>query len=269
MGAYNPRMDFPRSFVFLGTGTSMGVPVIGCECRVCRSADPRNRRTRPSALIRTPAGTILIDTTPELRLQLLREDVRRVHAILYTHFHVDHLYGLDDARVFPKYLGGPLPIYCTAEVEAVIREVFAYAFHPGNADLPPGFLPKLRFERIFTGGPFEVLGQRVVPIPLRHGQFEVLGFRFDDVAYCTDVNRIPEESWELLAGLRVLVLDCLRDGPPHPTHFNLEGALEVVRKLRPGQTYLTHMSHEVDHETVSAKLPPGVTLAHDGLSFQF
>lgn len=262
-------MDFSRSFVFLGTGTSTGVPVIGCDCGVCTSADPRNHRTRPSAAVHLPGGTLLIDTTPEVRLQLLRENVRRVHALLFTHYHVDHLYGLDDVRIFPKYLGGPLPVYCTAEVEAVIREVFAYAFHPANSDLPPGFLPKMQFHRIAPREPFEVLGQRVTPIPLGHGRFDVLGFRFDGAAYCTDVNRISPESLELLRDLRVLVLDCLRDGAPHPTHFNLTGALEVVRELRPAQTYLTHMSHDMDYEAATAKLPPGVALAYDGLRFGF
>ena len=268
-GGYNPRMTPPRTFVFLGTGTSIGVPVIGCECGVCRSSDPRNSRTRPAAVVHLPGGNLLIDAGPELRLQLLREKVSRVHALLLTHFHVDHLYGLDDVRVFPKYLGGPLPIYCTAETEAVVRSVFAYAFHPANAHLPPGMLPKMEFRRVTPGVPFEVLGQRVTPVPLVHGKFDVLGFRFDDVAYCTDVNRIPDSSLELLNGVRVLALDCLRDGMPHPTHMNLEQALEVVRKLRPRQTYLTHMSHEIDYATTTAALPPGVALAYDGLRFEF
>ena len=247
----------------------MGVPVIGCSCAVCRSTHPRNHRTRPSVVLSLPGGNLLVDTTPELRLQLLRENVSVVHSILYTHYHVDHLYGLDDARVFPKYLQAPLPIYCTDDVEVVIRNVFSYAFQREHENLPLGILPRLEFRRIGQREPFEVLGQRVVPIPLIHGRFPVLGFRFDDVAYCTDVNQIPEASWPLLEGVRVLILDALRDGSPHPTHFNLEQALEVIRRVRPEQAYLTHMSHEMDYEKVTAKLPSGVALAHDGLRIEF
>ena len=220
-------------------------------------------------MLSLPGGNLLVDTTPELRLQLLRENVSVVHSILYTHYHVDHLYGLDDARVFPKYLQAPLPIYCTDDVEVVIRNVFSYAFQREHENLPLGILPRLEFRRIGQREPFEVLGQRVVPIPLIHGRFPVLGFRFDDVAYCTDVNQIPEASWPLLEGVRVLILDALRDGSPHPTHFNLEQALEVIRRVRPEQAYLTHMSHEMDYEKVTAKLPSGVALAHDGLRIEF
>jgi phosphoribosyl 1,2-cyclic phosphate phosphodiesterase len=218
--------------------------------------------------VQLPTGNILIDTTPEMRLQLLREKIGRVHAVLFTHYHVDHLFGLDDVRIFPKYLGGALPIYCTEEVEAVIRSVFGYAFHPANTGLPLGFIPRLEFRRIVPGVPFEVLGQRVIPIPLEHGRFHVLGFRFDDVAYCTDVSQIPSASLAMLHDVRVLVLDCLRDGHPHPTHLNLDQAVEIVRKLRPEQTYLTHMNHEFDY-AANAGLPAGMAMAYDGLRFEF
>jgi phosphoribosyl 1,2-cyclic phosphate phosphodiesterase len=261
-------MDARRTFVFLGTGTSVGVPMLGCDCAVCRSPNPRNHRTRCSVLIHLPAGNLLIDTTPELRLQLLRENVPVAHAVLYTHYHADHLFGLDDVRLFPKRLGGPLPLYCTDEVEEVIRQAFGYAFHPEAADLPAGVLPKLEFRRITTE-PFEVLGQRVVPVPLGHGWFNVLGFRFDDVAYCTDVSNIPDQSWPLLEGLRVLVIDALRPGKAHPAHFSLEQALAVIERLRPQQAYLTHMGHEMEYETLTARLPPGVAPAYDGLRFEF
>src|SRR5262245_24079086 len=260
-------MPRPRTFTFLGTGTSVGVPVIGCDCRVCRSPDPRNQRYRCSVLIGTPQGNLLIDTSPELRLQLLRENVRLVHAVLYTHYHADHLFGLDDVRLFPKRLGGPLPIYCTDEVEQKIRQAFAYAFRPEVDGMPLGAVPRLTFCRI-TEQPFEVLGERVVPIPLSHAHFNVLGFRFEDVAYCTDVNLIPERSWLLLEGLRVLVLDALRF-TPHPAHFNLDEALEVIARVKPARAYLTHMGHELEHETTNRGLPPGVELAYDGLKFEF
>jgi phosphoribosyl 1,2-cyclic phosphate phosphodiesterase len=261
-------MPGPRTFTFLGTGTSVGVPMVGCDCAVCRSDNPRNHRYRCAVLIGTPNGNLLIDTPPELRLQLLREQVKLVHAVLFTHFHADHVYGLDDVRPFPRQLpGGAMPLYCTAEVERKIRESFSYAFQPGVEQLPFGYVPKLTFQRI-TEEPFSVLGQRVVPIPLVHAHFNVFGFRIDDVAYCTDVNRIPKESWPLLEGLRVLVLDALRP-KPHPAHFGLEEALDVISRVRPGRAYLTHMSHELEHEATNRMLPPGVELAYDGLKFEF
>lgn len=259
---------FSRQLIFLGSGTSTGVPVIGCDCRVCTSDDPRNQRTRPSVLLCFPQGNLLIDTTPEMRLQLLRERVGQVHAIAYTHHHVDHLFGLDDARLFPRRLGGPVPVFCEAETEATIRRVFAYAFSERAEALPPGNLPKVRFEPIAPGVPFRVLGQDVLPIRLEHGRFRVLGFRIGNMAYCTDVNRIPDESWPLLEGLDTLVLDALRY-EPHPTHFNLEEALAVVERLRPGRTWLTHLSHGFDHGPVGSTLPPRVVLAYDGLVLDF
>jgi phosphoribosyl 1,2-cyclic phosphate phosphodiesterase len=256
-----------RSFTFLGTGTSVGVPMVGCSCAVCQSTNPRNHRYRCAAFISTPQGNILIDTPPELRLQLLREKVQAVHAVLLTHYHADHLFGLDDVRPLCKYLGGPMPLYCTGEVEDKVRETFSYAFARTADQLPPGYIPKLVFRQI-TEDPFAVLGQRVQPIPLLHGPFHVFGFRIDDVAYCTDVSRIPERSWPLLKDLRVLVLDALRPRP-HPGHLSLDEALEVIRRLKPTQAYLTHMTHELEHEATNRQLPPRVELAYDGLRFEF
>jgi phosphoribosyl 1,2-cyclic phosphate phosphodiesterase len=260
-------MPGPRTLIFLGTGTSVGVPMVGCDCDVCGSPDPRNQRYRCSILVRTPFGNLLIDTTPELRLQLLREQIKVVHAVLYTHYHADHIFGLDDLRPIPKYLGGAVPLYCTAEVERKLRQSFAYAF---AAELAPGlggYLPSLTFHRI-TEEPFHVLGERVVPVPLEHAGMEVYGFRLGDVAYCTDVSSIPRESWPLLEGLRVLVLDALRF-KPHPAHFSLGEALEVIDRVKPAQAYLTHISHDFDHEAVNRQLPPGVALAYDGLRIDF
>jgi phosphoribosyl 1,2-cyclic phosphate phosphodiesterase len=255
-----------RTLVFLGTGTSVGVPMIGCDCDVCRSPDPRNHRYRCSVLFQLPGGNLLIDTGPELRLQLLRENIKLIHAVLYTHFHADHIFGLDDLRPIPKYLGGPVPLYCTADVERKLRQAFAYAFGDLSSRLA-GYLPSLTLHRI-AEQPFEVLGQRVTPIPLEHAGLEVLGFRIEDVAYCTDVSSIPRESWPLLEGLRVLVLDALRF-KPHPAHFSLNEALEVIERLRPAQAYLTHIAHDMEHEAVSRQLPPGVALAYDGLRITF
>jgi phosphoribosyl 1,2-cyclic phosphate phosphodiesterase len=256
-----------RTFTFLGTGTSVGIPMVGCDCDVCTSTNPRNNRYRCSVLIGTPGGNILIDTGPELRLQLVREKVKLIHAVLYTHYHADHVFGIDDLRPFPRLLGGPVPLYCTAEVERKIRDAFSYAFQRDAEHLPIGYVPKLVFHRI-TQEPFAVLGERVIPIPLIHAQYDVFGFRLDDVAYCTDVGEIPRESWPLLQGLRVLVLDALRF-KPHPAHFSLSEALAVIDQLKPKQAYLTHMSHEVEHEATNLRLPNGVALAYDGLRFDF
>ena len=257
-----------RRLIFLGSGTSTGVPVLGCDCEVCNSDDPRNQRTRPSVLFQFPAGNLIIDTSPEMRIQLLRAKVGRIHAIAYTHYHVDHLFGLDDARLFPKYLGGPVPVYCEPATEEVIRRVFSYAFHEHAVALPGGHIPKLDFASIFPGVRFQVLGQTLLPIRLEHGRFQVLGFRVGDLAYCTDVSRIPEESWPHLEGLDILILDALRH-ETHPTHFNLAEALDAVSRLKPKRTFLTHLSHGFDHAKTESILPRDVRLAYDGLALEF
>lgn len=260
-------MPGARSFCLLGTGTSVGVPMLGCDCAVCQSSNPRNHRYRCAALIRLPQGNLVIDTPPELRLQLLREKVKLVHAVLFTHYHADHLFGLDDVRPFPHLLGGPVPLYCAADVERKIREAFSYAFRPEAQQLPMGYVPKLTFRRI-DEEPFTVLGEKITPIPLVHAHFNVLGFRIGDVAYCTDVNRIPPESWRRLENLDVLVLDALRYRP-HPAHFSINEALDVIDRLKPSRAYLTHMTHELEHEETNRQLPPGVELGYDGLTFDF
>jgi phosphoribosyl 1,2-cyclic phosphate phosphodiesterase len=257
-----------RRLIFLGTGTSTGVPVFGCDCAVCTSDDPRNSRTRPSVLLQLPGGNAIIDTSPEMRLQLLRERVRQVHAIVYTHAHADHLFGLDDARLFPRAIGGPVPVYCEEEVEGAIRNAFHYAFNDQAKRIPSGGVPQLEFRRIDPLGRFPLLGQEVLPLRLHHGRFRVLGFRVGGLAYCTDVSRIPEESWTRLEGLDTLILDALRY-EPHPTHFHLEAALETIARLRPRRAYLTHLSHGFDHAAVESALPAGVALAYDGLALDF
>jgi phosphoribosyl 1,2-cyclic phosphate phosphodiesterase len=257
-----------RTFTFLGTGTSVGVPMLGCDCPVCTSTNPKNNRYRCSVLIGTPGGNVLIDTTPEMRLQLLRANVKLVQAVVYTHYHVDHLFGLDDLRVFPIKLNGPLPIYCTDEVEQVIRQAFAYVFDSVNVPVPEGLLPRLTLHRI-DERPFEVLGERFTPIPLQHGRFNVYGFRVGNVAYCTDVSAIPERSWPLLEGLDVLVIDALRPGKPHPSHFSLDQAIETVARAKPRRAYLTHMAHSMEYEELMKTLPAGIEPAYDGLKFRF
>lgn len=254
--------DIRGKMILLGTGTSVGVPAIGCGCDVCRSDNPRNRRTRSSAILGLPKGNLLIDTSPDVRHQLLREEIGIVHAVLYTHEHADHVFGLDDLRLMQFYLGGPVPLYCEPRVEDRIRKSYDYAFTSAE-DLHTGAVPQLVFCRIGLE-PFEVLGAHVTPIRLNHGKrFDVLGFRIGDVAYCTDANAIPQESMERLTGLDVLVLDALRPRG-HATHFSLEEAVEIARTLAPRQTYFIHMSHELEHEATNASLPPGMALAYDG-----
>lgn len=241
----------------------MGVPVIGCDCPVCTSNDPCNNRTRCALALGLPEGNLLIDTPPDLRWQLLREQIGLIHATLFTHSHADHLFGLDDLRLFPYYLGHRLTVYCEAAVEVQIRESFSYAFDPALQEFPAGSVPQLAFQTI-TSEPFELLGARVFPIRLMHGRLPVLGFRFGNVAYCTDTNAIPDGSLPLLENLDVLIIDALRRSP-HPTHFSLDEAVEIAQRVRPRRTYFTHMSHDLDHAATNASLPPGMELAYDGL----
>ena len=249
---------------FLGTGTSFGVPQIGCGCAVCRSTDPRDKRTRCGAVIETGSGTrLLIDTPPELRLQLVAAGITTVDAVLYTHEHADHLHGLDDVRLFPFMLGNPIPIYASEIVEARIRKVFDYAFE--KRDLThAGAVPSMQLRRV-DDRPLEILGSVLTPIPLIHGPYcKVYGYRIGNVAYCTDTNRIEPSSLELLEGLDVLVLDALRP-TKHATHFSVGEALDVIERLGPKKAYLTHLSHELDYMTFHRELPEHVALAYDGL----
>ena len=255
--------DISGQMILLGTGTSVGVPVIGCGCMVCQSPNLKNKRTRCSAILGLPGGNLLIDTSPDMREQLLREQIGLVHAVLYTHEHVDHVYGLDDLRLMQFYLGGAVPLYCEASVEDRIRKSYDYAFSPPK-DLHAGGVPQLSIHRIGVE-PFDVLGTSIIPIRLEHGKhFQVLGFRVGNVAYCTDTNSIPAESMELLRGLDVLILDALRH-KGHSTHFSLDEAVAIARELQPRQVYFTHMSHDLEHEATNASLPVGVALAYDGL----
>ena len=260
-GPDSHRRDIAGRLLFLGTGTSVGVPVVGCGCATCTSGDARDNRTRTSAVLGLPGGTLLIDTTPDLRSQLLRERIGMVDAVLYTHDHVDHVYGLDDVRPLCFRARRSIPLYCEPRVERRIRSAFDYAFEAG----PPagGGVPQVTFETIGTD-PFDLLGVRVTPLRLRHGPFAVLGFRFGGLAYCTDTNGIPDETWPRLAGLDTLILDCLRPST-HATHFSLDEALAVAARVAARRTLLVHMSHEVRHAEVAARLPAGVELAYDGL----
>lgn len=256
-----------RELVLMGTGTSTGVPMIGCDCHVCQSPNPRNKRLRTGVAVHVPDGTFLIDTSPELRMQLIREQIPVAHAVVFTHGHVDHLFGLDDTRLFPHRLGYPLPIYLEASTEATMRGAFSYAFRSRPLEARGWSIPQFELHRIGEE-PFELLGQTVQPVRLLHGRLPVLGFRFNNVAFCTDVSCIPDESWSKLSDLDVLVLDALRE-KPHPTHFCIDQALEVVDRLKPKQTWLTHISHSLEHEATNAQLPASVQLAYDGLRIPF
>lgn len=241
----------------------MGVPAIGCGCPVCQSKDPRNQRTRTAAIVGLPEGNLLIDTPPDLRIQLLREGIGIVHAVLFTHDHADHIFGLDDLRLFPFRLGGPVPIYCEPLVQQRIQRSFDYAFDSAP-QTHSGAIPSLEIFQIGLQ-PIEILGATIRPLRLLHGpKFQVLGFRIGNIAFCTDTNEIPEESFEVLEGVDYLVLDALRYAP-HPTHFNLEQAVEVARRVAARQTYFTHICHDLDHETTCRSLPDGMDLAYDGL----
>ena len=261
----NPLLNRPidGQLVFLGTGTSHGVPVIGCGCATCTHPDPRNRRMRSSVVLGLPQGNLLVDSPPDLRTQLLREQIGLIHTVFYTHEHADHLFGLDDLRIFASYLEHDLPIFCDEAVEKRIRTVFDYAFDPIVANYPAGGVPRLVFHRA-SRAPLEILGATLTPIPLRHGRGTVLGFRLGNLAYCTDTNFIPPESEALLQGLDVLVLDCLRHRP-HPTHFSVAEAIETARRLAPKRTLFTHLCHDLEHGATAAALPEGIELAYDGL----
>lgn len=255
--------DIRGELIVLGSGTSVGVPAIGCGCPVCQSPNPKNQRTRCSVIVGGPAGNLLIDTAPDLRAQLLRERIGLVHAVLYTHEHADHVFGLDDLRLMQFYLGHSLPLYCEPRVERRIRSSFDYAFG-SEEPTHPGAVPQLDLFPLGTD-PVELLGLRVLPIRLKHGpRFEVLGFRIGNVAYCTDTNGIPESSRERLQGLDVLILDALRK-KRHVTHFSLDEAVAVARSLGVKKAYFTHIGHELDHDATNAELPAGMELAYDGL----
>lgn len=234
--------------------------MIACDCRVCTSSDPRDRRSRSSALFSFAGAQLLIDTAPELRLQCLACDVRRVDALYFTHAHADHVVGLDDVRRFNDLLGGALPVYGAKATLSHLSRMFAYAFSPQpNA---PSAIPQL--EPHIVTGPFALFGYDVVPLPYIHGRTNVLGVRVGNIAYCPDCSGIPDATRALLTGLDVLVLDGLRFRP-HPTHFSIAQALEEAARIGARQTYLTHIAHEVLHAEVEATLPSNVRLAYDGL----
>jgi phosphoribosyl 1,2-cyclic phosphate phosphodiesterase len=247
----------------LGSGTSHGVPMIGCTCAVCRSEDPRDRRTRPSIHVAVEDGpSILVDTSTDLRMQALTQGLTRVDAILFTHSHADHVMGLDDSRRFSQMRKSAIPCYADSLTIASLKKTFYYAFDPATDK--GGGLPQIDLRVI--DGPFAIEGVAIQPIPLMHGAREILGFRFGDFAYLTDTNHVPDHAWPLLDGVKTVILDALRHRP-HPTHFTVAEALAVVERLKPQQTYFTHICHDLPHVATNESLPAGVELAYDGLAF--
>jgi phosphoribosyl 1,2-cyclic phosphate phosphodiesterase len=247
--------------MFLGSGTSAGVPMIGCKCAVCTSTDPRDKRTRASVVIDYHDKRILIDTTPELRLQCVAQDVNWIDAVVYTHAHADHIMGLDDVRRFNAIRKGPLDIWADRPTFDALDRAFGYAFKPPD---PAARVFRPNLNKRLIDGAFEIEGVRWTPIPLMHGKMPILGFRIGGLAYCTDVSHVPDSSYDLLTGLDVLVIDALA-WHEHPTHFSIAQAMEVVERVKPGRTYFTHIAHGLPHVETNAKLAAGVELAYDGL----
>jgi phosphoribosyl 1,2-cyclic phosphate phosphodiesterase len=246
----------------LGSGTSMGVPTLGCHCRVCDSTDPRDKRLRPSVLLSREGRNVVIDTTPDFRYQALRAKVDRLDAVIFTHGHADHIMGLDDIRPYNLKQRGAVPIYATTDTLKILRRQFAYIFEDV---LPESTVPLIELRTI--GGPFTVEGIDIIPIPAMHGSLPVLGFRFGKAAYLTDFSFVPDSSKVLLESLDEFILDALRY-VPHPTHSTVDQSLALVRELRPKRAWFTHMCHDLSHAATNAKLPENVQLAYDGLQFE-
>jgi phosphoribosyl 1,2-cyclic phosphate phosphodiesterase len=265
-------LTMQATLTFLGTGTSMGVPTLGCDCAVCTSAvspqgDPRNRRTRPSIRLAYNDHVVLIDTGPDFHAQALRENVRRVDAVLYTHGHADHVMGFDDLRPLTFRLKDDLPVYADDATATNIERIFEYTFR--KEDRYPTSA-RVQIHRIdpTPGAAVELFGASFRRIPVTHGRQEITGYRFGSAAYLTDMSDIPEVSLPLLQNLDILILDALRRDP-HPSHSHLDKSVALVEQLKPRRAFFTHMSHDLDHAATEAALPPHIRLAYDGLQLQF
>ena len=269
-----PRMSL--DLLFLGTGTSAGVPMIGCDCVVCTSDDPRDQRSRPSVMVSYPDETdtqrirhLLIDTSPEMRTQVMRHGITHLDAVLYTHAHADHIFGLDDLRRFNAVMDGPIDIYGDQHTLEVLHAMFGYIFQ-SHKNINKSFVATLIAHEVKPGEAINLFGVRWTPLRLLHGRLPILGYRVDfgdatgSLAYCTDVSSIPPETYPLLADLDVLVIDALRYRH-HPTHMTVDQALEVVDRVKPKRAFFTHIAHDIMHADLEPKLPDSVMIAHDGL----
>lgn len=245
---------------FLGTGTSTGVPVVGCRCAVCTSSDDRNKRLRQSVKVEANGKYFLIDTTPDLRLQLLREPIPRLDFVLYTHSHSDHLMGLDDIRPFNFRQRETIHAFASPKTAKAIRRAFGYIWSDSQVG---GGKPQLELHEVEA--PFAHDGIEITPLPVCHGDWTILGFRIGDFAYITDTNGIPDSTMRLLEGVEHLALDGLRKSPRHPTHFTIDEAVACAQRIAAKHTWLIHLTHEVDHASTEAALPEGIRLAYDGL----
>ena len=253
---------------FLGTGTSFGIPVVGCRCEVCRSDDPRNRRTRHGLLLEEGGRRLLVDTPPELRLQLVDAGVRRLDAVFLTHTHADHSHGIDDLRIFTLRSERPLAVHVAEEYVEELTDRFGYIFGEERRPSPGTTVPELEMAPFREGEEVEAAGFRLTPLAFPHGSFRSYGFRSGPLAVIVDAKDVPEDALGLLRGVEVLVINALWFGNPHPSHFNVEEAVEMAERLDAGRTYLTHLTHRLDHEELEGRLPPSIRPAHDGLEVE-
>ncbi len=253
---------------FLGTGTSFGVPVLGCRCPTCTSEDPRDRRTRHAALLDLRGGRLLVDTPPELRLQLLGAGRAPVDAVWYTHAHADHIHGIDDLRAFTALHSHPVTAYVPEGAAPLFHRRFAYIFDRSIQPEEGTSKPTIDLVELAPDAEVEICGETFRPLPVPHGPLTVYGFRVGRIGYVTDAKRLPPDVLSALAGVQVLVLNALWIGNPHPTHFNVEEAVDVARTVGAERTFLTHLTHRVRHEELSRYLPEGVEPAHDGLEVE-
>ena len=262
----------PLTITILGSGTSTGVPMIGCHCPVCSSDDPRDKRSRCSIVVayhgQGADRQILVDTTPELRIQALANRIDRIDSVVFTHAHADHIFGLDDLRRYNAINHAPLPLYADAAALNIIQRAFAYAFEPHEK--VPGALYRPELVPHPIAGPFDLFGKKWIPIPMIHGRLSVLGFRIGGFAYCTDCNEIPDSSREMLTSpewggpIDTLIIDGLRP-TPHPTHLSFEQSVAMIEKLRPRRAFFTHVAHNMKHADIERDLPPHIRVLHDGL----
>jgi len=253
--------------VFLGTGTSFGVPVVGCDCRACTSSDPRDSRTRHGAVVETEGGRLLVDTPTELRLQLIATGIHEIDAIWFTHAHADHIHGIDDVRVF-TVRKGDLDAFVPAEYMEILRDHFRYIFDPAVQPPKGSSKPRVRLREVEEGRPVEIVGETFLPLKVPHGDVSVYGFRVGNLGYVTDAKLLPQRAREALKGVDVLVLNALWFGKPHASHLNIEEAIETSRAVGARRTYLTHLTHRVTHAELVERLPEGVYPAFDGLTVE-